>query len=107
MITIIIKYYGANGAAKRFVNEMLSTGIVDEIRKEEGNIRYEYFLPFDADDYVLLIDSWKDQSALDKHHSLPLMDKIAGLREKYDLHMEVEKYTLTSDSGKDEKFIRK
>lgn len=41
---------------------------------------------------VLLIDSWKDQYSLDVHHVSPRMAKIIELREKYDLHMKVERY---------------
>ena len=35
---------------------MISSGIVDEIRKKEGNLRYEYFEPLDDKDTILLID---------------------------------------------------
>lgn len=41
---------------------------------------------------VLLIDSWKDQYSIDVHHASPMMAKIIELREKYDLHMKVERY---------------
>lgn len=46
-------------------------------------------------------------AALDVHHGLPLMKQIAALREKYDLHMRVERY-ITDDSApkKDKFFIR-
>ncbi|MCR4661192.1 MAG: antibiotic biosynthesis monooxygenase [Clostridia bacterium] len=107
MITINIRYCGENGASKRFVEEMISSGIVDEIRNEEGNIRYEYFMPLESSDYVLLIDSWQDQQALDKHHAMPVMQKIMELREKYDLHMEVEKYISIESEENDIKHIRK
>ena len=106
MISVNIYYKGINGNAKKFVNEMINLGIVDKIRKEEGNLRYEYFFPIDDNETVLLIDCWKNQEALDIHHKLPLMTVIMGLREKYDLHMVVEKYESISDD-KDEKYIRK
>lgn len=106
MITINIYYKGQNGSAKEFASEIISSGLVDEIRNEEGNLRYEYFYPLDDKETVLLIDSWESQEALDKHHELPIMKKIMELREKYDLHMQVEKYEPIIDS-KDEKYIRK
>ena len=46
----------------------------------------------DDEETVLLIDSWTDQEALDKHHASPMMTRITELREKYDLHMKVERY---------------
>ena len=106
MLTILIRYQGSNGSAKRFVEEMISSGIVEQIRKEEGNLRYEYFFPLNEDNSVLLVDSWINQEALDKHHGLPLMNKIKELREKNDLHMEVEKYQPIIDK-KDETYIRR
>lgn len=106
MLTVIIRYKGEKDNPKKFVEEMISSGLVNEIRKEEGNIRYEYFFPMDDTHSVLLIDSWINQEALDRHHKLPLMNKIKELREKYDLHMEAEKYQEIKD-GTDEKFIRK
>lgn len=107
-ITINIYYSGENGNAVKFANEMVSSGLVDRIRKEDGNLRYDYFFPMDDKETVLLIDSWENQSALDVHHSLPLMGEIAALREKYDLHMKVERYLSDDTSPEhDNKFIRK
>lgn len=47
---------------------------------------------------MLLIDAWKNQEAIDKHHATPMMVQIARLREKYDLHMAVERY-LPDEAG--------
>lgn len=91
-VTINIYYTGTNGNAKKFAQEMTESGIVNEIRAEEGNLRYDYFFPMNDEETVLLIDSWENQKALDIHHSLPLMSEIMRLREKYDLHMKVERY---------------
>lgn len=108
-ITINIYYRGKNGNAVKFAKEMVASGIVDKIRKEQGNIRYDYFLPLDDTDTVLLIDSWQNQNALDNHHKSDLMAQIVALREKYDLHMEVERYVLdeTELPKLDKSFIRK
>ncbi len=107
-ITVNLRYKGTDGSAKRFAEEMISSGTVDKIRKEEGNLRYEYFQALDDPETILLIDSWKDQESIDIHHDSPMMNTIMKLREKYDLHMTVERYK--SDEGmpeKDAAFIRK
>lgn len=96
-ITVNIYYRGINGNAKKFAEEMLASGVVNDIRAEEGNIRYEYFLPMADKETVLLIDSWKDQHSIDVHHASPMMAKIAELREKYDLHMKVGRYISDED----------
>ena len=93
-IVVNIYYTGKNGAARKYAEEMESSGIAAEIRKEDGNLRYEYFFPLNDPETVLLIDSWKDQEAIDKHHATPMMDKITALRIKYDLHMKVERLII-------------
>ncbi len=92
-LVINIYYTGLNGSAREFAKEMISSGIVDRVRAEDGNEKYEYFYPVDDEETVLLIDKWKNQEALDIHHKSDMMQEIAKLREKYGLRMRVEKYT--------------
>lgn len=107
-IVINIYYTGVGGNARKFAEEMEASGTVGKIRGEEGNLRYDYFFPMGDTEAVLLIDCWKNQEAIDRHHASPMMKKIAELREKYDLHMRVERYV--SDEGgmpeEDGRFIR-
>ncbi len=91
-ITVNLYYTGKNGSARAFAEEMVSSGIVEKVRAEEGNLRYEYFFPMDDPETVLLIDKWQDQKALDIHHKTPMMDEIARLRTKYGLRLRVERY---------------
>ena len=107
-ITVNIYYTGANGNARRFAEEMLTSGTVAAIRAEEGNLRYEYLCPLGDDAAVLLIDSWASQQAIDRHHASPMMKTIIALREKYDLHMKVERYISDTEMpAADQQFIRK
>ena len=107
-IVVNIYYIGVNGNARKFAEEMEHSGIADSILQECGNERYEYFLPMSDPETVLLLDIWKDQDALDTHHASSMMEKIAHLREIYDLHMKVERYVV--DEGgiptSDTKFIK-
>ncbi|MCD7821903.1 MAG: antibiotic biosynthesis monooxygenase [Clostridiales bacterium] len=107
-IAVNLYYTGTNGSARKFAQEMVSTGTVDKIRAEAGNLRYEYFFPMDDPETVLLIDAWQDQAAIDAHHASPMMGQIAALREKYDLHMKVERYVSDEEGvpGQDMQFIR-
>ncbi|MCD8090157.1 MAG: antibiotic biosynthesis monooxygenase [Clostridiales bacterium] len=107
-ITVNLYYTGKNGNARKFAEEMESSGTASLIRSEEGNEKYEYFAPLSDPETILLIDSWKDQKSIDLHHASPMMSKIAELREKYDLHMRVERY-ISDENGvpsEDSKFIR-
>ena len=91
-ITINIYYKGENGNAKKFAEEMVSSGIVDRVRAEESNLKYEYFFPMEDEETILLIDRWQNKEALDIHHKSEMMKEIADLRNKYHLNMKVEKF---------------
>lgn len=105
-LTINIYYTGQDGSARGFVEEMESSGIADAIRAEKGNEKYEYYFSAKDSETVLLIDSWRDQEALDLHHASPMMEQLAALRDKYDLTMKVERYSRLNDLPSDERFIR-
>lgn len=100
-LTINIYYTGKNGSAKEFANEMISRGIVNQVRNEKGNKKYEYFFPENDPETVLLIDCWENEEALDLHHKSPMMGEIAQLRKKYNLKMRVEQYKKISKENQD------
>ncbi len=107
-ILVHIHYTGQNDNAESFANEMISSGVVNKIRAERGNIRYDYYYPREDKETVLLIDEWESQQAIDEHHDSPMMQDIMRLREKYNLSMKVERY-VTDDGGipeKDKSFIK-
>ena len=99
-ITVNLYYTGTKGSAAAFAQEMIASGTVEAIRLEEGNLQYEYFQPLEDPETILLIDSWQDQQALDRHHASPMMTRILELR--------AERY-ITDDGGisdHDRAFIR-
>ena len=108
VISLVVNLYytGNNGSAQKFVEEVESSGIADAIRKEEGNEKYDYLLVMKDLETVLLIDQWKDHKALDAHHASPMMKQLAQLRDKYDLHMRVERMETIDDLASDHVFIR-
>ena len=106
-ITINIRYTGKDGNAEKFAREMITSGTVEAIRNESGNLRYEYYRPLDYSETILLIDSWESQEALDVHHASLMMKTITDLREKYDLHMTVERYVSADAPHSDDKYIKK
>lgn len=109
VISLVVNLYytGNNGSAQKFVEEVESSGIADAIRKEEGNEKYDYLLVMKDLETVLLIDQWKDHKVLDAQHASKMMKQIAQLRDKYDLHMRVERMETIDNLASDHVFIRK
>ena len=105
-ITVLLCYKGSGDAARRFAKEMEASGTAALIRAEDGNLRYEYFVPMNDQESVLLIDSWRDQAAIDAHHASPMMAKILELREKYELTVTAERYVGDEMPERDAGYIR-
>ena len=91
-ITVHLYYTGRDGSARAFAREMMESGLVEAVRKEDGNEMYAYFLPVEDEETVLLIDRWHDQAALDAHHKSDMMKRIAELRDRHHLRLRVERY---------------
>ena len=106
-ITVNLYYTGEKDNARKFAEEMTARGIVSDIRAEEGNLKYEYFIPFDDGNTILLIDSWRDQQSLDANHASPMMGLISELRNKYNLTVRAERYVSDQDgiTANDKKFL--
>ncbi len=88
---------------------MESSGATQKIREENGNEKYQYFICMDDPETVLLIDSWANQEEIDIHHASAIMEDLARLREKYDLHMRAERYISDEEgiSEADKAFLKK
>lgn len=108
-ISVNLYYTGKNGSARHFAEEMEQSGTAALIRGEEGCLKYEYFQPLNDPETVLLIDVWKNQQSIDRHHASEMMKTVAALREKYDLRMRAERFIADEDGipDKDKKFLRK
>ena len=98
MLTVNLRYTGENGAALAFAKEMTASGTVDAIRAEEGNIRYEYYISLNDPQTVLLIDSWRDQAAIDAHHASPMMKTIASVFPTFSMTFSARSMTSCLDS---------
>lgn len=106
-ITINIYYKGKNNDALKFAKDMMDSGVVQAIKEEKGNLKYDYFTSLNDPETVLLIDCWENQEAIDAHHRSWMMDEIMKLRDKYDLQMEVHRFNEEEELPQyDKKFIK-
>lgn len=87
-IVLHVTYSGAQ--AEDFAREMCA-GLRDEVLAEDGCLQYDYFLPFAQENAVLLIEHWRDRSALDKHFAGAPMAKLKALKERYGLTTSIER----------------
>lgn len=93
MIEVHVNYYFKNNEDRdTFYKEALNDGIIKTSKEEPGNIRYDYYLPMDADAKIYLLEQWKDQDALDKHVAMEHFKRLQGIKGKYVIDMDRVQY---------------
>lgn len=85
-------YKGKTGKAIKFMQEMEVSGIAKLIRSKKGNLKHDYFMPFNKTDEILLIDCWDSEESLLDYQQSEIYQKTLALCEKYDLIVTLEKY---------------
>ena len=84
MIEVHVNYYFKNNEDRdKFYKEAGDAGIISASRNEAGNIRYDYYIPMDADAKIYLLEQWRDQEALDFHCAAEHFAKLQGIKAKY------------------------
>lgn len=92
-ITLNVYYKGKDGSAYRFVEDIVSEGILDDVRAEDGCLGYSYYSSMDDDDVVLLVENWRDGRALNVHSVSPNMARIVALKRRHGLTTDIERFS--------------
>ncbi|GAA5002494.1 putative quinol monooxygenase [Acinetobacter puyangensis] len=57
--------------------------IIEESRKEAGNLHYQMAEDILQENTFLLIEHWKDEQAIEFHHTTPHWDKLVSSIDDY------------------------
>ena len=83
MIVLNVTYKCKPGKRGAFLEAIRREGIDAASRAEAGNLKYDYALPFDGGDELLLIEKWRDEAALKAHAETPHYARLKELKPQY------------------------
>ena len=89
-IILHVTYSGEN--ARAFIEEMQSSGLQKKVQSEDGCLQYDYFVPTQDAGVALLLEKWRDQTAIEKHNASENMVKLKATKAKYGLETKIERY---------------
>ena len=92
MITLIVTYHCKPAMREVFLGRIIADGIDAACRSEDGNIRYDYFVPADGSSDLLLVEKWRDEKALAAHGTQPHMAKLKALKAEYVTDTVIERF---------------
>lgn len=83
MIVLNVTYKCKPELRDEFLEMIMSEGIDVACRAEDGNIKYDYYIPIDGSDDLLLVEKWRDAEALAVHGRQPHFARIGELKGNY------------------------
>lgn len=82
-LTLYVRYLAKPGCRETFLRQLTTNGIIDAIRREDGCLRYDYFLSVQNADEILLVEQWQTEEKQQAHLRPPHMDQLRRLKSEY------------------------
>ena len=94
MFVLNVTYKCKPDMREEFLEMIMTEGIDVACRAEEGNIKYDYYIPTDGCDDLLLVEKWKDAEALARHAGQPHYARLGVLKREFVNDTVIEKFVL-------------
>lgn len=82
MMLFQVTYTMLPGQRDAFLQMMRESGILDQIRREEGCLDYRYYLP-EEDGTLLLVERWTGPEAQKAHMATSHMARLGQVKAQY------------------------
>lgn len=92
MIVLNVTYKCKPDMREEFLEMIMTEGIDIACRSEEGNIKYDYYIPTDGSDDLLLVEKWQDAKALEQHGTQPHYSRLKEIKKDFVTDTIIEKY---------------
>ena len=83
MMLFQVTYTMLPGQRDAFLQMMRESGILDQIRREEGCLDYRYYLPEEEDGTLLLVERWTGTEAQKAHMATSHMARLGQVKAQY------------------------
>lgn len=94
MIVLNVSYQCKPGLRDQFLEMIRTEGLDAASRADAGNLKYDYYLPAEGGDELLLLEKWTGAAALTAHLSQPHLSRLGELKREYVLDTVVERFEL-------------
>lgn len=96
MIVLNVTYICKPEMRDDFLEMIMTEGIDEASRSEAGNIKYDYYLPADGRNELLLVEKWLDADALSEHAKQSHFARLGGLKSEFVTDTIIERYESLS-----------
>ena len=92
--SLFVTYVALPGCREKFLREMVTRGILDAIRQEDGCLCYDYYLSVEEENTILLIERWASEAHQQKHMVSPHMADLRALKGELIADTQLRRMTL-------------
>ena len=92
MLTWNVTYHCKSGQREAFYQALCDLGIRANSLKEEGNLKYDYFLAAEAPDDLLLVESWTTPELQQAHCQTEIFGRLQELKAQYCDSVQIDKF---------------
>ena len=93
-IMLLVTYKLKPQAREYFLGEVAAAEILQKTCREDGALRYDYYLSAADADAVLLVERWRSAEAQSAHLQTAQIAELKRIKEKYVLETVVEKFEM-------------
>ncbi len=94
MVVFNVIYKCKPGMRDAFLKRIEEEGIDIACRNDRGNICYDYYIPADGSDNLLLLEKWEDADTLNEHVAQPHIAKLRAFKPEYVLATESDRFQI-------------
>ena len=94
MYTIYVTFKCVPGKREEYIKRLYAEGIIDEVRREDGCIRYDYYFSEKDPDEILLIEAWESKKHQEIHIEQPHMARLRELKPEFVLDTKLGEFEL-------------
>ena len=77
---------------EEFLEMIMTEGIDASARAEPGNLKYDFYIPVESGDDLLLIETYRDEAAVAAHVRQAHTARLVELKEEYVDDLILEKF---------------
>ena len=94
MIVLNVTYKCKPDMRDEFLEMIMTEGIDVASRAEAGNIKYDYYIPADGSEELLLVEKWEDRKTLDEHVKQPHITRLRSFKPEYVLDTVIDEFEV-------------
>ena len=82
MLKLSVNYFAKPERREEFLRRVVEEGILTAIRREEGCLRYDYYLSCQNEDEILLLEQWDTDEHQRIHMEQEHMKRLRAIKDE-------------------------